>query len=342
MRRNTILPLGKISPELLESIILPKLGKLNPNVIIPPRTGFDAGVFRINNNLFEVVATDPVLGIPEDYFGFFIFHFAASDVAVFGGLPQYLIYSLLLPPNTQKEKLNHIITQVDAECRKYGVYIITGHTGSYTDIPTILAVSTVLGFTTKDRLITPAGAKPGDKILITKEIGLEFLVMTVYSKLYKKVSHIINKEAAEDIKKQITNLSVVPEAILLSENGYVSAMHDITEGGLSTALPEVANASNLGFIIYEKELPLRPETKLIAEEFSTTPLAFSSTGSLLAAVPKNVETKVLDLLHARKIPAKVIGEFVEEPHTRIIVQENGSEIKFPEFLTDPYASLIEF
>lgn len=89
--------LGKIDPERLRKMILPHLGTRNSRVLVGPEVGFDAGVFQVDNNKLMVVANDPVLGVPLDFFGFFMFHFSASDVAVFGAVPKYVISTILLP-----------------------------------------------------------------------------------------------------------------------------------------------------------------------------------------------------------------------------------------------------
>lgn len=339
--KNKKIPLGKISPELLETIILPKLGLKNPNVIIPPKTGFDAGVFKINEDLLEVVAIDPVLGVPLEYFGFFIFHFSASDVAVFGAKPKYLSYTLLFPPDSSSKLLRTIVNQIDVECKKYGCYVIGGHTGSYLGMSSPIAVSNVIGFVDRSHLVTPSGAKPGDKIIVTKKIGIEFIIMALYSNLKDKLEDVISKKKSEILKREIETLTVVPEALILAENKLANAMHDITEGGLSTALPEMANSSNVGFKIYEELIPVHEETIMAIDALSLPLLALSSTGSLLVAVPpENVDLAILKLKHAG-ILATVIGEFISNPAKRVLVR-NKLEQKFPEFLPDPYAELLEF
>ncbi len=92
--------LGKIDHKLFSEFPLLRLGKTDPSVIVPPRTGIDAGVVDIGNGNVLIIAEDPIFAVPKqplDMFGWDTVHIGASDVAVMGIKPQYMTYSLLLP-----------------------------------------------------------------------------------------------------------------------------------------------------------------------------------------------------------------------------------------------------
>jgi len=331
---------GKANPDILNSYIFPFLGVPNESVVVPPTVGFDAGVFKLDKERFIVAATDPVLGIPTEYFGFFIFHYSASDVAVFGAKPQYLINSVIFPENYNLEIVKKIFVQLNEECLKYNVSILTGHTGFYPSVTTPLANSTVIGFVDQEHLVLPSNAKPGDLILLTKSLGLEVAVMMTFSNS-RLMQQFLSTEEINRLKSKITSLTVVPEAMLLSQNLLANAMHDVTEGGLSTALPEVANAANLGFVIYEEKLPYLPIINQIATEYDVNSLAFSSTGTLLAAVSPDKVQRAQEILLRNEIQSVVIGKFVNDPRVRKIKSlSNNEEKNFPEFIQDPYSKLI--
>ena len=332
---------GKADPDILKSYVFPYLGVSDDTVIISPRVGYDAGVFRLRDDKLSVIATDPILGVPITYFGFFVFHYAASDVAVFGAKPKYLVNSLTLPENFDLTIVKNISLQLHKECQKYGVSVITGHTGFYPSVTNPIANSTVIGFVDQKHLILPHNAQPGDLILLTKNLGLEVAVMMAFSNRVLLKDFLTPREI-DNLKVSITQLTVVEEALLLSQNLLVDAMHDVTEGGLSTALPEMADASKLGFIVYEERLPYLPVIEKISSEFNVNPLAFSSTGTLLAAVPPEKIDETQKILSKRGIKSTVIGKFVEDQRIRKLTRlSDGSEQKFPEFLQDPYTKLIE-
>ena len=104
----------------------------------------------------------------------------------------------------------------------------------------------------------------------------------------------------------------------------VHAMHDPTEGGIANGLHEMADAAGLGFVVHRERIPIREETLRICEFFDLNPLALISSGTLMIAAPREGADEVVSALRAKGINAEVIGEFVEDPGRKVIV-ENGVE-----------------
>ena len=95
--------IGKIDRETFESFMLARLGRKDETVIVPPRTGIDAGVIDLGDGRVLIVAEDPIFAIPGqpyEMFGWYTVHIGASDVAVMGVPPRYMTYTLLMPPET--------------------------------------------------------------------------------------------------------------------------------------------------------------------------------------------------------------------------------------------------
>ena len=99
-------------------------------------------------------------------------------------------------------------------------------------------------------------------------------------------------------------LSVLPDSRIAVEHG-VSAMHDVTEGGIYGALWEVAEASGIGLEIDLKAIPIRQETIEICEYFSLNPYQLFCSDTLLAALPDGA--RAVRELAGQNIPAAVIG-----------------------------------
>ena len=128
------------------------------------------------------------------------------------------------------------------------------------------------------KLISTAGAKPGQDILVTKWIGVEG-------------TSIIAKEKEEELRKRFPAsfvetaksfdqyISVVEDSRVAVKHG-VSAMHDVTEGGIYGALWEVAEASGIGLEIDLKAIPIRQETVEICECFELNPYYLISSGCM--------------------------------------------------------------
>ncbi len=192
----------------------------------------------------------------------------------------------------------------------------------------------------KDKLITPSGAKPNDYILCTKPVGMETVVnfVSVHKKLAKK---LFDPKRVSDLAEQVKMQTCVEEALLLAETGAVSAMHDATEGGLVAALNEMAEASKNGFLIDFAKLPFTSETKKLATHFRLTlsqTLSLSSTGTLLAAISPNKKDKIVKVLSKRGFNAKIIGVFTES--RKRLMKLDDKQLRFPRKARDPYAQIL--
>ena len=326
------LPLGKLRNEVLKEVVFPNLGVEDAKVVYGPREGFDSAVLEYDDEHYLIVATDPTLGVPAETFGFFTYHFAASDVAVFGARPRWLILNLLLPPGTEKEFLKGVMRDVNTECRRYGSAIIGGHTGLYPSVSEPTATITAMGLVRKGELKLPL-AKPGDKIVVTTKVGLEFAVSAAYFR-EDELSKILSKKELMRLKRSFYFETAVPDA--LAAKPFVRGMHDATEGGL-TALHEIADNSEVGFRVYAEKLTVDPLVRKVLEFYDLEPWSVSSTGTLIAITPPEKSNSLITELNKNGILAFELGEFTEEDDRLLI--ENGEERPFLEFERDPYVGL---
>lgn len=330
--------MGKLEAWVLKDVL--KCIKRTSQVIVPPMLGFDSGVHKIGNDDCIVVSTDPCVGVPKQWFGWFLIHYAASDVAVFGAPPQYGTINLLAPAGTKKAVFKKIMEQACDAADELKMTIITGHTGTYDGLMTLVGTCTAYGIIRRDELITPAGAKPGDFLVCSKPLGLETLVN--FALTHKKVARELfgHKEVLKLVRK-VKMQTCVSEALFLAKTGGVNAMHDITEGGMVAALNEMADASNVGFSIDFAKLPVLPEMDKLAQHFKLDRgqvLATSSTGTLLAAVSPSQGEKVIDALSKIGLNAATVGVFVKGQ--KRLVKFDGEEAPFPKIARDPYAKIM--
>ena len=180
-----------------------------------------------------------------------------------------------------------------------------------------------VGKVKKGRMVTTAGAKPGQDILVTKWLGIEGTSIIAKEK-EKELLERFSRDFVETAKGFDVWISVLPEAAIAVEQG-VSAMHDVTEGGIYGALWEIAEASGIGLEIDLKAIPFRQETIEICEYLGLNPYYLISSGSMLMAADRGH-----DLVRALKkagIPAAVIGKAVEGKAKRVL---NGEEEAFLE------------
>ncbi len=315
-----MLPPGKVPPEKLKELVFKNLGAPGERVIIGSDLGIDAAAIDFGDTVL-VASTDPITGA-EKGIGFYAVHVNANDVATFGARPKWFLVSILLPEKAEEELLEEIMRELHESALKLGVAIVGGHTEVTPGLERPIVVGTMLGEVPRERLVTSNGAKPGDVIIMTKWAGLEGTAI-IASEREEELERKFGREFVEGAKSFIEMISVVEDALTANEVG-VNAMHDPTEGGIANGLHEMAEAARLGFRVYADRIPIREETLRICDFYGLNPLALISSGTLMIAAPRNRAEGILKALSERGINASVIGEFVEDPEMRVII-ENGVE-----------------
>lgn len=329
--------MGKLPAEELKKLL--RCIRKDSRVIIPPMAGYDSGVHLINAK-YLVVATDPCTGVPEEWFGWLLINYAASDVALSGAKPEFCTINLLGPKSTKPETFQKIMKQTCTAADELDIAIVRGHTGMYDSLSDLLGVATVYGGVQLEKLVTPANAKPGDLILCTKPLGLETL--TNFSITHKSLAQqLFGADQQESLSKQVYMQSCVHEALQLAKADVVHAMHDATEGGFVSALNELAEASKVGFNVNWEKIPISKEMLALQSHLKLTDvqlLATSSTGTILAAVDPQNQAKIKDTLGKNGLSSYFIGEF-KENEDRVLIK-NSKETAFPLSATDPYDMIL--
>jgi hydrogenase expression/formation protein HypE len=314
--------------------------KKNPRVIIPPQPGFDSGVHLANGNKCTVVSTDPCINVPEKWFGWLLIHYSASDVALFGAKPEFSTINLLGPPSTRPQTFQNIMQQACGAADELQIAIVTGHTGTYHGLSTPIGVCTTYGTIDRRKLITPGGARPGDYIFCTKSVGLEVAVNFALSR-EGRAKRILGVQQTQKLMELVPMQSCVKEALLLAETGGVHAMHDATEGGLTAALNEMAEASRVGFTIDFERISICKEVQTLRKHFQLSDkqlLSMSSTGTILASVSPEAREKIEVTMRRSKIQANILGIFTK--NMRRILRKDRKETMFPRDADDPYVRIL--
>ena len=217
-----------------------------------------------------------------------------------------------------------ILSNVEGDAvREYDVEILGGHTEASAVVNQTLVSVTGIGRIAKDKLVTTKGLKPGQDLVVTKWIGLEgtSIIATEFEKELKKRLPV---SIVDESKKFASLLSVVKDSRVAMQVG-VSAMHDVTEGGIFGALWEMAEASGVGLCVDLKKIPIRQETIEICEFFNLNPYQLISSGSMLIGTDHG--SQLVDALAKEGIHAAVIGKAVEG-NDRVIF--NDGEKRFLE------------
>jgi hydrogenase maturation factor len=324
VRRTKI---GKIDLDTFTSFLLPRLGKSDETVIVPPKTGVDAGVIDIGNDRVLIIAEDPIFAIPQqplEMFGWYTVHIGASDVAVMGVKPRYMTYSLLMPPETKEEDFRTIVDAIHRAALELEIAIVGGHTGYYPGFaaPTIGGV-TVFAVADKHGYVTPAGATPEDDVILTKGPAIETAgILSVIKE--KQLLERYPQSLVDKAKALCKQMTVVADALLAMESGGVTAMHDATEGGVIGGLFEIASASEVGMEIHEAAFVYPDEVRMVCEAFEIDPIAAIAEGSLLITARPNRSNALVHKLRAAGIDASIVGKVIDDVGKRIVERRDGT------------------
>ncbi len=122
--------IGKISPQIFNELIFPRLGAKSDKVLVGPQHGVDVGIADIGGKAVSFT-TDPVFIVPEygwERAAWFAIHIIASDGVTSGLKPTFLTIDLNLPMEMTRKQLEIMWETMHRECKKMGVAVITGHT----------------------------------------------------------------------------------------------------------------------------------------------------------------------------------------------------------------------
>jgi len=339
---------GKVDRDAFESVVRPNLGAVRDDVRLGPTHGVDFGVVDVADRAV-VCATDPISllpGLGYERAGRFALSFALGDVAVSGVAPTHFCPSFALPSDVGDDDFEAFWAAVAAECEALGVAIPTGHTARYpgASLPWVGA-ATVLGVGDPDDVIRPDGARPGDRLLVTKGPGIE--TAGLFASLYPDtLADLGLDEATIDAAAALLDeTSVVRDALAAAEAGRdgagdasadddaggdgtdaaasstdaaaaatdagVTAMHDATEGGLRGALCETAEAGGVRIDVDSAAVPTNAAAVATCEALDLDPWTCTTSGTLLLAVDPAAVDRVVAALESRATPVGVVGDVWE-------------------------------
>lgn len=272
--------IGKVPENILKRSVINQIQTKRKEVLLGAGVGEDCAAIQLAADEIMVLSTDPITGTVKDI-GKLAVNITVNDIASAGAEPIGVLLTILLPDGTQEAHLKEMMHQMQEECKAANVQIIGGHTEVTGAVNQAVISVTGIGKVKKGRLVETRGAKVGNDIVLSKWIGLEGT-----SIIAKNKEEELKKRFSADFIKKAKDfdqyLSVLPESRIGVMHG-VTAMHDVTEGGIFGALWEMAEASDIGLELFLKKIPVKQETIEICEFFGINPYELISSGSMLIA-----------------------------------------------------------
>lgn len=325
------LPPGKIPVDILKDIVFKNLGAPRGEVTLGPAAGVDGAILDIGNKN-AIVSMDPITGAVERI-GWEAINVNANDVATFGVEPAFFFSCILLPENADSKIVETISTQMHNAAKELGIAIVGGHCEATPGLTNPIVVGCIMGLTEKGKYVTAAGAKAGDKLILTKSAGIEGTAILA-SDRQTQLEKIFNPEILESARGFYKQISVVKDALTAYRSGGVHGMHDPTEGGILNGIHEMADSADLGVRIFEERITVEPETAKICRFYEIDPLQLISSGALLIAADPQAADKIIDSLCQEHIYADVIGEFNPNSNKRILMHADDSAEMLPRPVSD--------
>ena len=295
--------IGKIPENVLKRSVFKQIHTKREEVILGAGVGEDCAAIKLSEDEMFVISTDPVTGTATDI-GHLAIHITLNDLASSGAEPVGVMLTLLLPEQAQEADLKKMMGQIEQACAQAKVQIMGGHTEVTRAVSQPVVNVCGVGKVKASNLISTAGARPGDDILASKWIGLEGTSIIAKEK-EQELSQHYSPKLVQKAQKFDQYLSVLPEAAVAVKSG-VSAMHDVTEGGIFGALWELAESSGVGLEIDLKKIPVKQETIEVCEFFGINPYELISSGCMLMASPDG--NTLLRELDKAGVHASLIGK----------------------------------
>jgi hydrogenase expression/formation protein HypE len=333
-----VLPIGKVRAEMLQALF-DKRPLRDPRVVVGPRVGEDAAVIDMGDR-YLVATADPITFATEDV-GWYALQINANDIAVRGARPRWFLATVLLPAGaTTDDTVTTLFDQLATACEALDVALVGGHTEVTHGLSHPVIAGTMLGEVAKDKLVTTGGARVGDAVVMTKGVPLEGAAIIAREReadlRARGVPAAVIRRARNFMNAP--GLSVLPEAEIACELAQVHAMHDPTEGGLATALAELADAAGVGLRIDYDRVMVLPEGRLLCEAYGLDPLGTIASGALLMTLAPADAGIVIHALARESIDCHFIGQVVPREQGVMLV-EGARQWPMPRFPQDEITRL---
>ncbi len=254
-----------------------RLGENAPAGDLLCTIGDDAAVYRVSETTAHVVTADALIEgvhfertfMPWGYLGRKAVAVNVSDVAAMNAQALYAVITMGLPRNVSVEMVDALYDGLRAGCEAYGIRLVGGDT---TAAPQMTLSVTVVGEAPIDRITYRRGARPGDLLCVTGDVGAAYAGLQVLieqqramrelgdayepdlSPYRRVIARQLTPAARTDVVADWARRAVRPRAVIDVSDGVASEVHHL------------CRASACGAVVHAAALPVDPETRAVADE----------------------------------------------------------------------------
>ena len=236
-----------------------------------------------------------------------------NDIACMGAVPKYLTCAMVIEEGFPVAKLDEIAAAMADTAKKAGVYLVAGDTkvAGKGQVDSIFITTTGIGQVIEGADTSGAYAKPGDKIIVTGDIGRHGCTILLARNDFK-----IDADITSDCAPLNKNVEAVLEA-----TKDVHVIRDATRGGVGTVLYEIAGESQVGISLDYESIPVADGVKGVCGMLGLEPLYLACEGRLVIFAPADEADKIVEALKKceNSEGACIIGEVIEENKGKVVV-----------------------
>lgn len=265
--------------------------------------------------------------VPLKHLGYKAIAVNISDICAMNALPTQVTVSIAVSSRFSVEALEELYLGIYKACEVYQVDLVGGDTSS--SLSGLMISVTAMGTVAADQAVTRSGAKPGDLLVVTGDLGGAYMGLQILERekeVFKSaptaqpdleahaaiLERQLKPEARTDVVKELADLLVKP-----------TAMIDVSDG-LASEIFHICTKSQCGVKVFEEKLPIDPHTYETARLFDLDPTLCMLSGGedyeLLFTIDQGDFEKIRN--HPK---LSVIGHMVEDESTRTLITKNGLE-----------------
>ncbi|MBI2654914.1 thiamine-phosphate kinase [Candidatus Woesearchaeota archaeon] len=287
--------------------------------------GDDAAVLKYDKNSYMLFTTDML--VENDHFslkysspeqiGMKAIEQNASDIAAMGGLPKYAVVSLALPSDIDAEFVDGLYNGINKKAREYKINIVGGNITHSREIVVNVAM---LGFAGKKSLVLRSGAKIGDLIFCSGDVGASTagLELLRQGKSGKSIKRHLEPRCRLDLAGKLAKIGI-------------NSMIDVSDG-VASEVKHICDESKAGAVIYADRLPISKNTVNDSKKIKKNPIDLALYGGEDFELVFTANKKKLKQL--KKYDVKAIGEVVDKKYGIKLVRngkKSGIESGFDHF-----------
>ncbi|MGD2186501.1 MAG: AIR synthase-related protein [Desulfobacterales bacterium] len=336
VRMGTPLPTGKLPNDLLRDF-LNQFIFTDPTVLINPGVGEDIAAVDIESKEVLVLKSDPIT-FATDSIGQYAVLVNANDIATSGATPKWFLTTLFFPCGITASQIQHVVAELTVFCQRWDIILCGGHTEITDAVTRPIIAGMMAGTVSNKNLIDKRNMEKGDRIFLTKSVAVEgtAIIAREFGERLKKMG--MTKKEIDHCSRFLDNISVIAEAKIAAVAMGTSAMHDVTEGGLATALEELSIAGNHKIKIDIDKIPVFTETRKISRLLDIDPLGLIGSGSLLICCHKEGCDKLTTSIRDAGIDIACIGE-VKDRGQGVYAYRKNRQVSWPAFEVDEITKL---